>query len=1407
MFRLLLFLSFSFVCSRAGAQFQGLIVNEFSQGNTGNREYIEIVVVGNRTCTDSTADIRGWIFDDQNGWYGNNNSTQGHYRFRDVTNWSRVPFGSIILLYNSADKNLSITLPDDPTDANGDLAYIVPINSSAYLEQFAAGPNNASGPGYVYPAATSTTGYVPTTNQWQFLIALNNNNGDVISLVSPADRSSAFFSVGYGYTVNAGFQLPLVDIANVGGGNSASLSTGNYLTASDWQVATVPTNETPGLPNGGQNSAWISNMRLGRPKIFVAPSSLSVCYSTLAQQTNLMYTATRNSPTHYSLTWDALPANSFVPVTNAVLPAGTIPLAVPASTPSGTYTGYLTVNNAIGASCDTVVFTITVLPAPPTPAVAITQPTCTAPGALAITAPAGSGTTYSLDGVSYQASTQFANLPPGNYVVWVKDINGCIATTGATINPVPTAPVVPSISVQQPTCSMATGTITVTSPTGAGYSYSIDGTNFQTAPIFNGLPAGTYTVTVSNSSNCLNVTMASIGAAPVTPAAPTVTATHPGCGGITGSLQVTVVAGNSYSIDGIDYSNTSGVFSGLAPGAYAVTVRNSDGCVSAATSATILPPPAVPAVQLPAVTICPGAAAAVTAVTSPSGAYTYSWTVPAGLPDPGNVASFSSTVPGSYSVVVTTGSGCTVFANGTVSVNPLAAVSADNKQLCGSGTVALTGQPAGGVWSGTGVNGSQFDAAGLGPGNYVVTYTYTSNSCTGSANAVITVTDIPTTPTLYVSNQCNGTSLLTAANYTGTLLWNTGESLPAITVTAPGNYTLTQSAGGCTSAAAVGFANPLSPPAAPLIVSLDQPDCQVRTGTVTVTSPGTGVSYSIDALALTSATGRFANLPPGTYAISARSSEGCVSAFTFVNILPAPPVPATPTVQVGQPTCTNDRGAIGVLTPVGAGHQYSLNGGPFTASPLFSNLVPGSYTVQVQNSSGCTSASAPVQIRPATGTVTSNLTACIAEGASYNFNGQQLTATGNYTTTYVRSGLCDSVVRLYLVVPKTAVQRVSGCGTVTHSGVLYLSSTTLRDTVASLVTSCDSLYRVTQVVVNPAPEVTITACRPAGQTYSFAGQTLSASGTYMATFPSALGCDSTVHLLLTITRYQRQDLSACGQLMFNGVSYTRDTTLVTAIPSLLTGCDSIVVETNMTIIPRPTLVMPDGLTICRHQPVQLKATALNGTVEWIGFGSGDEISVSPTVTTTYTAMASSAPGCAVTGTVTVRVDGFDLQLTATPNPVIAGLPVTLQTTAATPYQILQWSRPFENSTATRQQVVIDTTLLVRVVGRSAGGCLDTALVQVIVDPLGDVFIPSAFTPNGDGRNDQFTVAGGSFKTFDLKVFNRWGELIFYSQQRTRGWDGRYAGREQPTGSYVYVLNATLSNGRRVEKRGTVTLIR
>ena len=110
------------------------------------------------------------------------------------------------------------------------------------------------------------------------------------------------------------------------------------------------------------------------------------------------------------------------------------------------------------------------------------QPTCAvATGTITVTAPIGAGLTYSIDGTNYQASTVFNNVAPGTYNVTVQNAAGCTSTsTSVTVNAQPPTPAAPTASVTaQPTCAVATGTITVTAPTGAGLTYSIDGTNYQ----------------------------------------------------------------------------------------------------------------------------------------------------------------------------------------------------------------------------------------------------------------------------------------------------------------------------------------------------------------------------------------------------------------------------------------------------------------------------------------------------------------------------------------------------------------------------------------------------------------------------------------------------------------------------------------------------------------------------------------------------------------------------------------------------------------------------------------------------------------------------------------------------------------------------------------------------------------
>jgi len=104
-------------------------------------------------------------------------------------------------------------------------------------------------------------------------------------------------------------------------------------------------------------------------------------------------------------------------------------------------------------------------------------------------------------------------------------------------------------------------------------------------------------------------------------------------------------------------------------------------------------------------------------------------------------------------------------------------------------------------------------------------------------------------------------------------------------------------------------------------------------------------------------------------------------------------------------------------------------------------------------------------------------------------------------------------------------------------------------------------------------------------------------------------------------------------------------------------------------------------------------------------------------------------------------------------------------------------------------------------------CPSTLCKQVPTDVMPLIGLPTAFTPNGDGENDILYVRGAAIKTLDLKIFNRWGQLIFETTTKEKGWDGTFNGQPQPIEAYAYVLNATFIDGTARTLKGNVTLLR
>ncbi|MGZ8545484.1 MAG: T9SS type B sorting domain-containing protein [Flavisolibacter sp.] len=107
------------------------------------------------------------------------------------------------------------------------------------------------------------------------------------------------------------------------------------------------------------------------------------------------------------------------------------------------------------------------------------------------------------------------------------------------------------------------------------------------------------------------------------------------------------------------------------------------------------------------------------------------------------------------------------------------------------------------------------------------------------------------------------------------------------------------------------------------------------------------------------------------------------------------------------------------------------------------------------------------------------------------------------------------------------------------------------------------------------------------------------------------------------------------------------------------------------------------------------------------------------------------------------------------------------------------------------------------------GCAGTPYTYTItINALNkDVFVPNVFSPNNDGKNDLLKVYGNYISRVDMRIFNQWGEMVQRITDKNTGWDGRHQGKPQPVGVYVYTLQVVMNDGRTINLKGNVTLLR
>lgn len=438
--------------------------------------------------------------------------------------------------------------------------------------------------------------------------------------------------------------------------------------------------------------------------------------------------------------------------------------------------------------------------------VAVQNPSCTTNnGQITITTSGGiTGLRYSINnGTTFQPGNSFTGLGPGTYEVVVNDDNNCAVHRTITLTN-PNAPAIDNIQPVHPTCVGNNGSVTLTVSGGTpAYTYSIDGTTFQSGNSFTGLAPGNYTLTVRDAAGCSSTGTVTLNA-PAAPTISTLTYTAANCGATDGSATVTVTGGSApYTYAWSPSGGTAATAANIGGGSYTVTVTDAQNCsVSGSITVTTVGGPTVAIVQQEDVT-CFGLADGGVQVEVTSGGtapYAYSWAPSGGT---GNLA--TNLTAGTYTVTVTDVDNCVGSLTVTLTQpDALAASQSQTPTECGfSNGTATVNSVTGGTapyaytWS---VAGSGNGLTNLAAGTYSATVT-DNNGCTLNVPFTIgtVVTDstlaftVATTEESCVSNDGSATVTVTNGKEPYSYQWSGGTGVTTATANglAAGTYTVT----------------------------------------------------------------------------------------------------------------------------------------------------------------------------------------------------------------------------------------------------------------------------------------------------------------------------------------------------------------------------------------------------------------------------------------------------------------------------------------------------------------------------------------------------------------------------------------------------------------------------------------
>jgi gliding motility-associated-like protein len=565
------------------------------------------------------------------------------------------------------------------------------------------------------------------------------------------------------------------------------------------------------------------------------------------------------------------------------------------------------------------------------------------------------------------------------------------------------------------------------------------------------------------------------------------------------------------------------------------------------------------------------------------------------------------------------------------------------------------------------------------------------------------------------------------------------------------------------------------------------------------------------------------------------------STQNFTNAVGCDSVVVTQTTLLASPT---------TVIPLSGCDSVQVNATWYFGSTIFSD------TLTAANS--CDSIVTYNIIVQSNAATSQNIQACDSAfiGGTWYFSSQNIVQNGT------GSNGCDSVhtVLLSINASQTSSSTLSACDSAQVNGTWYFASQNVSNTFVGS-NGCDSVHTVQLTINNASPITTIntTTCNP------------SLVGTSTQNFTNAVGCDSVVvmqtSLILAVS--SNQIINACDSVNINGTTYTNSTAFSdTILAGSSNGCDSII---NYTITIQNSVITNQTLTVCDsvqingivytnsqsitqnliaqsgcdsshviqliiNPSIQVNAQSSSCNFSDVGvfsstFTAANSCDSIYTLAVSYAAYDSSyqeiitcnlnevgsntdtlvgSAGCDSIVVSSFIFEDFELEILNDNAPLNVGDSLLLlSNTLADSYLWslgnialgLEDSVYFVATTGGEFSIMLMAQL---------GTCVREDSVVVFVNPREiALFVPTGFSPNGDGTNDFFKVLNAAeFSNINMQVFNGWGEKVFAGNNEDPQWDGNYKNEKAPISVYSFYIEATHRTTQKViTLKGNLSLIR